>query len=342
MNPLDPPPEAHTDAHRRAPGTALSVNVNKVALLRNTRHLGIPSVVRASTLALEAGAQGITVHPRPDERHIRAHDVHDLAALLKDWPQAEYNIEGNPFHNLMDFVRALKPQQATFVPDSAGQFTSDHGWDLAADGDRLRPLIDECACAGRARQPVHGPAARGDGRWRARSAPTASSSTPSPTPRPWPRGRPTQLAALRRRRARGAGGRPGVNAGHDLNRDNLADFLRAVPGVLEVSIGHALIADALELGLPETVRDYLRCIRAAAVSVISASAPTSATCGACAPRSSGAASVSPRRVLGPSRTGRSSGPAARVPRCAAWPTWPRASRPRRPSPRPSAWACACR
>ncbi|HEX6361730.1 MAG TPA: pyridoxine 5'-phosphate synthase, partial [Albitalea sp.] len=130
------------------PTTALSVNVNKVALLRNTRHLGIPSVLHASRLALQAGADGITVHPRPDERHIRAHDVHDLAALMKQWPEAEYNIEGNPFHNLMDFVRAVRPQQTTFVPDSEGQFTSDHGWQLAADAARLRPLIDECHALG--------------------------------------------------------------------------------------------------------------------------------------------------------------------------------------------------
>ena len=104
MNPLVAEPAAD---HRHAGGTALSVNVNKVALLRNSRHLGIPSVLRAATLCLQAGADGITVHPRPDERHIRAHDVHDLAALLREWPQAEYNIEGNPFHNLMDFILSL-------------------------------------------------------------------------------------------------------------------------------------------------------------------------------------------------------------------------------------------
>ena len=122
MNPLM---TTGLDAHRGM--TALSVNLNKVALLRNTRPLGIPSVTRAATIALEAGAQGITVHPRPDERHIRAHDVHDLAALMKDWPRAEYNIEGNPFHNLMDCIRAVRPHQATFVPDSVEQSTSDHG-----------------------------------------------------------------------------------------------------------------------------------------------------------------------------------------------------------------------
>ena len=128
--------------------TALSVNVNKVALLRNSRHLDIPNVVRAATQCLEAGAHGITVHPRPDERHIRAADVHALAALLKSWPRAEFNIEGNPFHNLMDFVRAVRPQQCTFVPDSEGQFTSDHGWDLISDAKRLKPLIDECHALG--------------------------------------------------------------------------------------------------------------------------------------------------------------------------------------------------
>src|SRR4051812_46598696 len=119
--------------------TALSVNINKVALVRNTRHLGIPSVTRAAALCLEAGAHGITVHPRPDERHIRAADVPELAALMKNWPGREFNIEGNPFQNLMAFIRDVRPTQCTFVPDGEDQFTSDHGWDLAKDGERLRP-----------------------------------------------------------------------------------------------------------------------------------------------------------------------------------------------------------
>ena len=125
--------------------TRLSVNVNKVALLRNTRHIGIPSVVRAATLCLQAGADGITVHPRPDERHIRAHDVHDLAALMRQWPGREYNIEGNPTQNLMAFIRDVRPHQATFVPDSENQFTSDHGWNVtdAAICQHLREQIAE-------------------------------------------------------------------------------------------------------------------------------------------------------------------------------------------------------
>jgi pyridoxine 5-phosphate synthase len=133
--------------------TALSVNLNKVALVRNTRHLGIPSVTRAATLCLQAGAHGITVHPRPDERHIRSHDVFDLAELLKAWPDREFNIEGNPFHNLMDVAREVKAKglplhQLTFVPDSEGQFTSDHGWMFPQDAERLRPLIAEASALG--------------------------------------------------------------------------------------------------------------------------------------------------------------------------------------------------
>jgi pyridoxine 5-phosphate synthase len=263
MNPLVLDPGAPRHA-----GTALSVNVNKVALLRNTRHLGIPSVVRAATLCLQAGADGITVHPRPDERHIRAHDVHELAALLKAWPQAEYNIEGNPFHNLMDFVRAVKPHQATFVPDSEGQFTSDHGWNLAADGARVKPLIDECHALGvrvslfMDAEPDTMALARAVGADRVElyTEPfaAAAAAVAHGTPR-----QAEQLArfAAAARAAHAAG--LGVNAGHDLNQSNLTDFLRAVPGVAEVSIGHALVADALEVGLPETVRAYRRAIAAA-------------------------------------------------------------------------------
>lgn len=134
----------HPTPHR----TALSVNVNKVALVRNTRHLGIPSVTRAAQLCLEAGARGITVHPRPDERHIRSHDVFELAELMKAWPDREYNIEGNPSQNLMDFIRQVRPHQATFVPDSEDQFTSDHGWSFPQDAERLAPLIAECKALG--------------------------------------------------------------------------------------------------------------------------------------------------------------------------------------------------
>jgi pyridoxine 5-phosphate synthase len=243
--------------------TALSVNLNKVALVRNTRHLGIPSVTRAATLCLEAGAQGITVHPRPDERHIRAQDVRDLHALLKSWPQAEFNIEGNPFHNLMDFVRELRPHQCTLVPDSEGQFTSDHGWDMAADAARLKPIIEEARALGVRVSLFMDPLPAAMPRVRDVGADRIELYT---EPYAQAFGRPDQAEVLRRyahaaQAALECGLR--VNAGHDLNRDNLPEFLRAVPGVSEVSIGHAFIADALELGYEATTKAYLASIERA-------------------------------------------------------------------------------
>lgn len=244
------------------PATALSVNVNKVALVRNTRHLGIPSVVRAAELCLQAGAQGITVHPRPDERHIRAHDVFELAALMKAWPGREYNIEGNPSQNLMDFIREVRPHQATFVPDSEDQFTSDHGWSFPQDAERLAPLVAECKALGVRVSLFMDPVPAQMAAARAVGADRVELYT-EPYAAAW--GTPQQAEQLARyrdaaRAALDAG--LGVNAGHDLNRDNLAAFVREVPGVLEVSIGHALIADALELGYAATVQSYLACIQA--------------------------------------------------------------------------------
>ena len=245
------------------PTASLSVNVNKVALLRNTRTLAIPSVVRLSTLALEAGAHGITVHPRPDARHIRASDVTDLAALLEAWPGAEYNIEGNPFHNLMDFVREVKPTQCTFVPDEAGQATSDHGWDLARDAARLAPLIAEAHDLGVRVSLFVDPDPRGIERAAAIGADrielyTESFARAFGTP---DADRVLEAFVVTAAAARAAG--LAINAGHDLNRDNLATFLRGVDGVVEVSIGHALVADALEFGMTSTVRAYLDCIASA-------------------------------------------------------------------------------
>ena len=245
--------------------TALSVNVNKVATLRNTRHLGIPSLTRAATLCMQAGAHGITVHPRPDERHIRASDVPELAALLQQWPGREYNIEGNPFHNLMEVVadvcaRGLPVHQVTFVPDAQGQFTSDHGWNFPADAERLRPLIAQAHALSVRVSLFMDAEASAMAAARAVGADRVELYT-EPYAAAW--GTSGQAAQLQRfadaaRAARAAG--LGINAGHDLNRDNLTAFVREVPGVQEVSIGHALIADALELGYSAAVQDYLRCI----------------------------------------------------------------------------------
>lgn len=243
--------------------TALSVNLNKVALVRNTRHLGIPSITRAATQCLQAGAHGITVHPRPDERHIRAQDVVDLSGLLQDWPGREFNIEGNPFHNLLGFVRRVRPHQVTFVPDSEGQFTSDHGWSFPDDAERLQPLIRECQALGTRVSLFMDPVPAQMALARDAGADRVELYT-EPYAAAWGHaGLPGQLQryAAAAQAALDAG--LGVNAGHDLNRDNLTAFLRAVPGVAEVSIGHALISDALELGYAATIQGYLACIDAA-------------------------------------------------------------------------------
>ena len=240
--------------------TSLSVNVNKIALLRNARTIGIPSVVRLATMALDAGAAGITVHPRPDERHIRTHDVIELSAMLATRSGAELNIEGNPFHQVMSIVTSVKPHQCTLVPDEPEAFTSDHGWDLARDGERLRPIISRLKDLGirvslfMDPQPDSMALARAVGADRVElyTEPYAQSFGTD--------GQTASLnayaAAARAAEARGLE----VNAGHDLNLENLPDFIRAVPGVAEVSIGHALTADALEFGMADAVKAYLAAI----------------------------------------------------------------------------------
>jgi pyridoxine 5-phosphate synthase len=237
--------------------TSLSVNLNKVALLRNTRTIGIPSVTHLAQIALEAGADGITVHPRPDGRHVRANDVRELAAVVRGKPGAEFNIEGNPFHSLLEFVREVRPAQCTLVPDETGAFTSDHGWDLDRDAARLAPVLAELKSLGVRvslfMDPVPAAMAKaaslGADRVELYTEPYARAFGTSG------RRASLELYADAARAAQRAG--LGVNAGHDLNLDNLAPFLKAVPKVLEVSIGHALVADALEFGLAETVRRYL-------------------------------------------------------------------------------------
>jgi pyridoxine 5-phosphate synthase len=237
--------------------TKLSVNVNKVATLRNTRpSLDIPSVVHCARICLDAGAHGITVHPRPDQRHIKPGDVDAIGLLLAKYPGRELNIEGNPFTDYMPIVEKALPTQATLVPDTPDALTSDHGWDLGKDAARLAPVIAALKKLG-ARvslfmDPV--PAAMelakkvGADRVELYTEPYAAAFARGEKNAAVP-----YAAAAKRARELGLE----VNAGHDLNLDNLAPFLAAVADVAEVSIGHALIADALELGLHETVTRYL-------------------------------------------------------------------------------------
>lgn len=254
--------------------TRLSVNVNKIATLRNARGGSSPAPDEAARRALVAGAHGITVHPRPDLRHIRPDDVRAIAALLTAWPQAEFNIEGNPFAppsgaypGLIELIRETRPQQCTLVPDGDDQITSDHGFDPVADVDRLREIVDELKSLGTRVSAFVDPgggdfsafASIGIERVEIYTGPYALSAASDV---------PKAALALAEcvataRDAQAAG--LGVNAGHDLDRENLGGFLRGVPGVLEVSIGHALIGDALEIGLDAAVRAYLGVIKIAAV-----------------------------------------------------------------------------
>ena len=238
--------------------TALSVNLNKVALLRNARTINMPSVARAAEVCIAAGAQGITVHPRPDERHIRRRDVYELAELLAAHPEVEFNIEGNPFPEFMALVLEVKPTQCTLVPDSPEAFTSDHGWDLSEHAARLRPILDKLGQAGIRTslfmetdlEQIERASAIGADRIELYTEPYAAS---------FERGNSVEsvLELFRRaaRHAQGAG--LGVNAGHDLNLRNLPLF-STIPNILEVSIGHALVSDALEMGLGPAVEAYLK------------------------------------------------------------------------------------
>jgi len=247
--------------------TKLSVNVNKVALLRNSRVGEVPSVVEASRLILDAGAHGLTVHPRPDQRHIRPHDCDDLRRLLDSPPYAgrglELNIEGNPLDfshgdHLMPIIRRVKPDQATLVPDRPDQPTSDHGWDVRESFDDLCRLTDQLHEIGCRVSLFVDPDLGQIERVPATGADRVELYTERYARAFSRQGHETDRVFNAYRAAAVAAHELGltINAGHDLNLHNLPTFL-TIPHIAEVSIGHALIADALHTGLPATVRAYL-------------------------------------------------------------------------------------
>ncbi|MGH8114449.1 MAG: pyridoxine 5'-phosphate synthase [Rhodanobacteraceae bacterium] len=243
--------------------TLLSVNLNKIAVLRNARGGIEPNLGQAAETCIAAGCGGITVHPRPDRRHITAEDVALLAELTRN--RVEFNVEGNPFAaprarypGFVELVRRVRPTQATLVPDSDGQLTSDHGFDLVRDAPKLAPLVAELTAVG-CRASLFVDAGTLDGfewahdigvaRIELYTGPYAHAFAGGDYARELSRCAETARCA-------GAAGLT-VNAGHDLNQQNLGTFKRAIPNLAEVSIGHALICEALYDGLDRTVHNYL-------------------------------------------------------------------------------------
>lgn len=240
--------------------THLSVNINKVALLRNSRGRDYPSVSAFAERCLRLGAHGITLHPRPDQRHARYADVHELRKLVERFPGTELNVEGNPTPEFLDVVTAAKPHQCTLVPDAPGQLTSDHGWNIRAEAARLKPILARLRAAG------------------VRSSLFVDFDSPDLAlaremgadrvelyTEPYAAAEAAKRARMRDAFARAAANAQeaglGVNAGHDLNLQNLALFLE-IPGILEVSIGHALIVECLEFGIQRVLESYLAIVRA--------------------------------------------------------------------------------
>jgi len=250
---------------------ALSVNLNKIALIRNSRDTRNPDIPQHAQMCIDAGADGITVHPRPDQRHIRASDCFDLAAMLS----VEFNIEGNPmagprksgragvgdYPGFMELVREIRPAQCTLVPDGDAQLTSDHGFDLRRDGDTVAPLVAELKSLGIRTSLFMDP----DEEQIRLAAQTGTDRIELYT-ESYARAyeRREDVATILGQFARAAEVATeeglGVNAGHDLDLHNLPGFAAGVPGLLEVSIGHALTVDALRMGLADTVAAYQRAL----------------------------------------------------------------------------------
>ena len=241
--------------------THLSVNLNKIALVRNSRSLGIPSVTKAAKTCIAAGAYGITVHPRPDERHIRYSDVYELKDIVS---KVEFNIEGNPFTGkYMEIMPDILPTQATLVPDMPGATTSDHGWDLNKENfKRLSPIINRLKELGIRISLFVDPVIETVEKAKQLGADRIELYT-EPFARAFSEKKNLEsiTAKYAAAAAKAADIGLGVNAGHDLNLDNLAFFCKNVKPVLEVSIGHALISDAIDMGLANAVKAYCKILK---------------------------------------------------------------------------------
>lgn len=235
--------------------TRLSVNVNKIATLRNARGGSVPNVAQAATRIQQFGAQGITVHPRPDERHITYADVRELREVVT----TEFNVEGYPSSSFLELVLEARPEQVTLVPDPPGALTSDHGWDIIQHRDLLKETVQSLQAAGMRVSlftgteeiQIEAAAAIGADRIELYTEPYAQG---------YANGQSEAVVPFARAAAFAHTCGLGVNAGHDLDANNLRHFAANVPYLEEVSIGHALISEALYAGLEQTVKTYLACL----------------------------------------------------------------------------------
>ena len=242
--------------------TALSVNLNKFALLRNSREKNSPNIISLARRCIKAGANGITVHPRPDQRHTKYQDVHDLAALIKNFPIIEFNVEGNPIDSFLELVKQTRPNQCTLVPDSPNQLTSNHGWDLRHNTERLKPIVNDLQeleirvsiFLDPDPHQINLAKTLGTDRIELYTEIFANSF-----------GKKSQENILDQYQKISIQAQElglGVNAGHDLNLHNLGLFL-TIPEILEVSIGHAIAVDSIDYGLEVTLNKYLETIQIA-------------------------------------------------------------------------------
>ena len=236
--------------------TKLSVNINKIATIRNARGGNIPNVLQSAIDCQRFGAEGITVHPRPDERHIRYQDVHDIKPIIN----TEFNIEGYPSRKFLDLVIATKPDQVTLVPDAPDAITSNAGWDTIKNESLLRDIVDEMASNGIRTsifietdlKMIENAVKTGTDRIELYTESYADN---------YPKNKENAIAPFIQAAKKAVELNLGINAGHDLSLENLKYFAENIPGLLEVSIGHALISDALYFGLENTIQMYLRQLR---------------------------------------------------------------------------------
>jgi pyridoxine 5-phosphate synthase len=240
----------------------LSVNLNKIALLRNSRRTGVPDILRFGRLALESGAQGLTVHPRPDERHIRGTDVPAIGAMMQPYrPRFEYNIEGYPDSRLLDIIQAVRPEQVTLVPDAPEAFTSEEGWHLdGAQAALATPFVTQIKAIGGRAILFIDPDPAVIARVKRTGADGVELYT-GPYAAAFRHGDPAPiLAAIAATAAAARDAGLVVNAGHDLTLQNIPPLIGAAPFLAEASIGHELTADALEMGWAATVAAYARAL----------------------------------------------------------------------------------